>query len=93
MNKKQKEEQYKLFAEAFHEVVVPEMTIMKEDIGELKEDVKDIQERVGRIETKLDKIDDRLDRHGVALDNHEKRIGKLVLMKRRADIWDRYSKY
>ena len=70
MNKKQKEGQYKLFAEAFHEVVVPEL-------AELKDDMKDVKDRVGRIETKLDKIDDRLDRRGVALDNHEKRIGKL----------------
>ena len=70
MNKKQKEEQYKLFAEAFHEFVVPKLV-------ELKDDMKDVKDRVGRIETKLDKIDDRLDRHGVALDNHEKGIGKL----------------
>ena len=63
MNKKQKDEQYKLFAEAFHEVVVPEL--------------QDTNIRLDRIENKLDKIEDRLDRHGKTLDNHEKRIDDL----------------
>lgn len=79
MNKRQKDEQYKLFADAFHEVVVPllENTATKDDLRGLKEDMKDVKERVYRIETKLDKIDDRLDRQGKTLDGHGKRIKKL----------------
>ncbi len=51
MNKKQKEEQYKLFADAFHEVVVP----LFENTAS-KEDMEDIKSRLDRVETKIDKI-------------------------------------
>jgi DNA anti-recombination protein RmuC len=64
MNKKQKEEQFDLFTEAFHEVVVPELQ-------EIKEDIKDIKERVGLVETSLEKIGDRLDRHGKSIEDLE----------------------
>ncbi len=72
MNKNQKEEQYKLFADAFHEVVPP----LLEDLA-TKEDMEDVKSRLERVEMKIDKIDDRLDRQGKTLDNHEKRIGNL----------------
>jgi prefoldin subunit 5 len=69
MNKKQKEEQIKLFAEAFHEVVVPLLENMTTK--------DDLNEAVDKIERRIDKTDDRLDRYGKMLDNHEKRIGSI----------------
>jgi hypothetical protein len=60
---------YDTFAKAFHEVVVPEL-------DQIKEDVKETNTRLGRVEEKLVKIDDSLDRHAATLDNHEKRIGR-----------------
>ena len=65
MNKKQKEEQYELFADAFHEVVVPLLENLATKDG------------IDRIERKIDKSNDRSDRHGKTLDGHEVRIGKL----------------
>lgn len=69
MDKKAKKETLDLFAEAFHEVVVPELETIKEVMA-TKEDI----DRIGR---KLVKIDDNLERYGNRLDNHEKRITKV----------------
>ena len=91
MNKKQKDEQLKLFAEAFHEVVLPLLENMatKDDIRAIREnmatkdDIRAVREEmatkddIDRIELKLVNIDDRLDRHGKSLDNYEKRIRKV----------------
>ena len=84
LNKKKKEnKQYKFFADAFHEVVIPVLEDMearmatKDDIKELKEDIEGIDGRLDNVERKLEKIDDRLERYGDRIDNHEKRIGKL----------------
>lgn len=61
----QREEIIKIFAQCFHEVVVPmfENLATKEDIAQL--------------ERKLDKQEDRMDRHGKTLDNYQVRIEKL----------------
>ncbi len=69
VNKKQKEEQYKLFADAFHEVVVP----LLEDVA-TKEDLDKVADR---LERRLDKIDDRQDRHGRKLEDHERKFEKI----------------
>ena len=53
MNKKQKEEQYKLFTKAFHEVLAPELTDIKGNITEFKEEVKDVNRRIGKLETRV----------------------------------------
>ena len=78
MNKKQKDEQLKLFAEAFHEVVLPLLENMatKDDIRAVREEMA-TKDDIDRIELKLVNIDDRLDRHGKSLDNYEKRIRKV----------------
>lgn len=67
MTKKQREEFLGVFAQAFHEVVVPVLEEMKDEMTATKEDV-------GRIERKLDNITDS---HARKLDNHEHRIEKL----------------
>lgn len=79
MNKKQKEEWFKLFAEAFHEVVIPilETLATKDDLNEVKERLGGVENRLEKVEYRLDKIDDRLDRHGKILDKHENRISEL----------------
>lgn len=69
MDKKLKEEQLKLFSQAFYEVVAPILEDMREEMA-TKSDID-------RIERKLVKIDDRFDRYGGRLDGHEKRIGRL----------------
>lgn len=67
MNQKQKEEILDLFAQAFHEVVVPVLEGMGIQINKLDE--------------KVEKIDRRLitvtDHQADKLDDHEKRIGKI----------------
>lgn len=70
MNKKQKDDQYKLFADAFHDVVPPllENLATKDDLNKA----------VDRVERKLEKIDSRLDRHGKMLDDHEKKLKKVT---------------
>ncbi len=70
MNKKQRDEQYKLFADTFHEVVPPllENLATKDDLNNA----------VDRLERRIDKIDDRLDRHGKILDDHEKKFEKIA---------------
>jgi len=70
MNRKQKEEQFKLFADAFYEVVPPllENLATKDDLNNA----------VDRLERRIDKIDDRLDRHGKILDDHEKKFEKVA---------------
>ena len=87
MNKKKKEEQYKLFTDAFQEVVTPVMDDVlvrlekvektmatKEDIKRLEGNVEQIDVRLDRVEVKLEKIDNRLERYGNRLDSHEKDI-------------------
>ena len=78
MDKKQKGEILGAFAEAFHEVVVPELEAIKKVMA-TKEDLEEVatKEDVDRIERKLVKIDDNLERYGNRLDNHEKRVTKL----------------
>lgn len=69
MTKRQKEEQIKLFSEAFHEVVVPllENLVTKDDLNMA----------VDRLEDKIEKGNDRMDRHGKILDQYEKRLDKI----------------
>ncbi len=67
MDKKQKEETTKIFAEAFHEVVVPELEKITERLIE-------VGEGVDTLNRKFDAQQDRMDRHGKQLENHEKRI-------------------
>lgn len=66
MDKKSKEEIYKLFSDAFHEVVPPLLEDATEKLAK--------SEEVFRLEEKIEKINDRLDRHGKQLENHEERI-------------------
>lgn len=70
MNKKQKEETIKVFAEAFHEVVAPE-------IVEIKERLTNIEGGMDTLNRKFDAQQDRMDRHGKQLENHEKRINHI----------------
>jgi peptidoglycan hydrolase CwlO-like protein len=71
MVKTSKEEHlYKVFADAFHEVVEPHLEEIKNRLDKV-----DIQ--LDKVVSKLDKVDDRLDRHGTMLDKHEKRITSL----------------
>lgn len=65
MIKKDKDEIFQMFSEAFHEIVPP----LLENVAE-KSDIY-------RVERKIEKIDDRLDRHGKQLDNHEEKIQTL----------------
>ena len=60
MNKKQKEEQYKLFTKAFHEVLAPELTDIKGNITEFKEEVKDVNRRIGKLETRVTALKNHL---------------------------------
>lgn len=69
MDKKSKEEIYKLFSDAFHEVVPPLLENMEERLAS-KEDID-------RIERKMDSHQDRMDRHGKQIDEHEERIQTL----------------
>ena len=82
MIKKQKDEFYKLFAEAFHDVVMPllENVATKDDIAKIRAEMAtkdDLNNAVDRLERRIGKIDDRLDRHGKMLDDHEKEIKKV----------------
>ena len=72
--KKKKDKQYKFFADAFHEVVVPLLENMA-----TKDDVKDMANKddIDKINSRLVKIDDKLERYGNRPDGHEKRITKL----------------
>ena len=72
MNKKQKEETIEVFAEAFHEVVVPV-------VEELKEDIKKLDDKVESINRSLIQITDH---QANKLDNNEKRIKKLEVKTR-----------
>ena len=81
MDKKQ-EEQYKLFAKAFHEVVPPLLKNMatKDDIKTIREEMvtkDDLNKAVYKIESRIDKIDDRMDRHGKILDNQDRKINNI----------------
>lgn len=66
---KDKEEVYKIVAEAVHEVVIPQFEKIEEKMA-TKEDID-------RLERKLDAQQDRLDRHGKKLEDHEGRITHL----------------
>jgi len=71
MNKKQKEETIEVFAEAFHDVVVPVLEDLKK---ELKNDINRLDDKVEAINRRLIQVTDH---HSEKIDNHEKRIGKL----------------
>ncbi|KKQ97355.1 MAG: hypothetical protein UT24_C0012G0009 [Candidatus Woesebacteria bacterium GW2011_GWB1_39_12] len=80
MSNKQKEEQYKFFTDAFHEVVIPVLEDMdakmvtKQDIKRLEGESGGLDKRLDNVEMKLEKIDGRLERYGNRIDNHGKRI-------------------
>lgn len=72
MNKKQKQQFCDLFAESFHDVVLPTLEDMDENIHAVRDDLV-------RIDRTLVRIEDRLDRHGSELDRHEKQLSHLKL--------------
>lgn len=76
MDKKQKEEQTRFFADAFEEVVVPVLDEMKNDITGIKDEMA-TKDDIDRLEVRLTKKDDHLERHDKKLDSHGKRITKL----------------
>ncbi|CAN5330152.1 hypothetical protein BH10PAT1_BH10PAT1_0050 [soil metagenome] len=61
MNTQNKEETIKLFAEAFHEVVVPVLEKMNLRMDKIEKDIKEIKKL-------LKNHDKRLDRHAVQID-------------------------
>lgn len=71
MDKKQKEEWFELFGQAFREVMIPVLENLEEKLTK-KIDVVD--ERAERIEDKLDKHTDRMDRHGKKLEDLDERV-------------------
>lgn len=87
MNRKQKDETLEIFAQAFHEVVVPvlEDLATKKDLKEVKDGLEGrmdkVEESLNRLDDKVERIDRRLvlitDHQADKLDDHEKRIGKL----------------
>lgn len=78
MEKRQKDETLDLFAEAFHEVVVPALEDIKTEIKELK---TDLTSQIDRLDNKVEmytrKFVQVTDHQGDKLDNHEKRIKRL----------------
>ena len=75
MNKKQKEETIEVFAEAFHDVVVPVLEDFRNDFNKR---VDNIEEKLGNQIEHLDrKITNVTNHQSEKLDNHEKRIKKL----------------
>jgi len=69
MDKKQKDETFRIFSEAFHDVVVPLFEEIKQNMV-TKEDIY-------RLERKIEKGTERMDRHGKTIEDHEKRIKSL----------------
>ncbi|OGM05502.1 hypothetical protein A2125_00290 [Candidatus Woesebacteria bacterium GWB1_43_5] len=70
MDKKQRSETLDLFAEAFHEVVVPELE-------KITNRLTDVEKGVDTLNRKFDAQQTRSDRHDQKFENHEKRIRKL----------------
>lgn len=92
MNQKQKEETIEIFAEAFHEVVVPVL----EDLA-TKKDLKMVGDRLGRVEGSLDGVEERLG--GVeerldTLDNKVEMINRrlITVTDHQADMLDDHEK-
>lgn len=92
MNQKQKEETIEVFAEAFHEVIVPVLEDLatkkdlgglatKADLAEVKEDIAEVKQRLNTLDDKVELINRRLitvtDHQADRIDDHEKRIGKI----------------
>lgn len=72
MTTKQRKDIYEVFAECFHDIVVPIIERLEEKMA-TKEDIKRLEAEmatkadkadIDRIERKLDSHTDRLDRHG-----------------------------
>ena len=61
MDKKQKNEMLEVFAEGFHEVVVPELEKITDRLTE-------VERGVDTLNRKFDAQQDRLDRHGKDID-------------------------
>ena len=75
-NNKQLDQITDIFADSFHEVMMPAL----EDLP-TKLDLKKIEEKINRVDDRVEAINKRViqitDHHAVKLDNYEKRIGKL----------------
>ncbi|MBI2590416.1 MAG: hypothetical protein HYW33_00840 [Candidatus Blackburnbacteria bacterium] len=72
-NNEQREEIYKIFAECFHDVIVPllEEKASKDDIARLEKKVAGIETKVDGLQTKVDGINSKLDK---VLDNQNKQL-------------------
>lgn len=83
--KDQKEEITDVFAEAFHEVVVPVLEEMptKKDFARLEKRIDEVGENLAN---RIEQVNRRnlqvADRHGDRIDNHEKRLKKLEVKTR-----------
>lgn len=64
MNKKQKDDMLKVFAEGFHGVVVPELEKIDGKLDTGGEDLKEVKMAVDSLDRKFDAQQTRLDRHG-----------------------------
>ncbi|OGY10709.1 MAG: hypothetical protein A3A58_01640 [Candidatus Blackburnbacteria bacterium RIFCSPLOWO2_01_FULL_41_27] len=75
MDKKQREEWFEMFGQAFREVMIPVLQDLKEEL------TNKIEEETERIEDKLDKHTDRMDRHGKKLEDLDERVTVLETAK------------
>lgn len=78
MNQKQKDETIKVFAEAFHEVVVP---VLEDLSAKIEGAEKRLGERIDKLDDKVEMMNRSLitvtDHQADRIDDHEKRIGKI----------------
>ena len=74
MNKKDKEEIFSLFGEAFREVILPSLEDIQEQI-----ETRASKEDIDRLERQKYAKEDQIERLGNRVDNHEKRLEKLEL--------------
>ncbi len=76
--KDQKDELAGFFSDAFHDVVVPVLSDIKNELSEVRNQLSDTREELG---TKIDNVNKHMikitDHHGDRIDEQEKRLKKL----------------
>lgn len=64
MTKNQKEEMLGVFAEGFHDIVVPELEKINGRLNTIEEDLKGVKMTTESLDKKFEAQQNRLDRHG-----------------------------
>lgn len=77
MTKKSKSEMYEVFAEAFHDVVVPILESMDNRMGNLEVGQEETNSRFDSLESSGDRIERKLNAHVKRTDVHEKDIKRI----------------